>query len=139
MKMDRRTFFKGALALIAVSALPAASSADLPVLYLDGVNDDSDGLDALMNGRSVIIQGDAVRAETGHLEGATLLLSRPICMARGNMTIKNCVFRFTGQFLAMPPASNFDGVQIMLSPGATYHADPLFLVNENPGLCFVSV
>jgi hypothetical protein len=55
--MERRKFLGSAAAALAAVALPAMSAPALPVLYGDGVADDTEALQALVNGWSVTLAG----------------------------------------------------------------------------------
>ena len=61
MDLTRRSFFRGALALTALAATPALSKISFaPMIYGDGVRDDTDGLQALLSGQPFQVAEDAV-------------------------------------------------------------------------------
>lgn len=65
--LSRRAFLGGALALTAAVAVPipafARETLALPVVYGDGVHDDTAGLQALFDGKPVIMQGERVQID----------------------------------------------------------------------------
>lgn len=61
MTISRRSFLGGALALTAASAVPASALRALgavPVIYGDGIHDDTDGLQAAIDGKPFRVAGE---------------------------------------------------------------------------------
>lgn len=75
MDMSRRSFLRGALVVSASAVLPLpALSAPYPILYGDGIHDDTDALNALFRGDTVICENEAITIKKGdaiHLNGGT--------------------------------------------------------------------
>lgn len=62
MELSRRGFLTGVIAVGAVAALPALAS-DMPILYGDGVHDDTAALQAFIDGKPVIRDGVVYRCD----------------------------------------------------------------------------
>jgi hypothetical protein len=58
MEISRRSFFAGALSLM---ALPLTKTFAIPRIYGDGIRDDSDGLQAAFNGEPFIAEDNSIR------------------------------------------------------------------------------
>lgn len=105
--MDRRGF-AGALAgataaLCAVAAIPAAWTR--PVLYGDGVHDDTDALQALFDGHEVTDARDwsVIRPASFALNRRAFRLSRTLNTSGPcSGSITNCVFRWAEYPYYMP-------------------------------------
>lgn len=69
MELNRRSFLGGALALAAATKLPSAAFASAPVIYGDGVHDDTAGLQAALDGKPfrVVGRGAYVVQKEGHI------------------------------------------------------------------------
>jgi hypothetical protein len=80
MKTTRREFLGGALAL-AVATQVDASGLTAPTLYGDGVHDDTEGLEAAMNGRPFWADGELVAPAPGekvYLRGGRFKIHRTV-------------------------------------------------------------
>lgn len=83
--VSRRLFLGGALALSAATILSreVVASETVPTLYGDGVHDDTAALQAMLDQRPVIIEGEAVRSEgTIYLRSGIYLISRPLVITK---------------------------------------------------------
>ncbi|MCZ3377440.1 twin-arginine translocation signal domain-containing protein [Rhizobium sp. AG207R] len=94
METTRRSFLRGLLtitaAAVVLDGLPLGQKvASAPVLYADGIHDDSDALEAMFDGRPFRVDGANVIAHDGILANAYLSVSRPI-RPKGDFTIMNC-------------------------------------------------
>lgn len=101
--MERRSFLKGALTLIAVSALPVmALAANIPEIVGDGRHDDTAGLNALFAGKPVIVAREHIIATSSHLKGGCYRISGPL-EVQGASTIEHATFvtapDYDGQFI----------------------------------------
>ncbi|WP_404927159.1 hypothetical protein [Mesorhizobium sp. ORM16] len=111
MDVSRRSFLRGALAIAAVAiAQPTLALASLPTIYGDGVRDDSDGLQALFDGRPFRVDGVVVKAESGAIEGGLFAIRKAVVVRADNISIKDCTF------LAM---RGFTDPYLMLFEGAS--------------------
>lgn len=86
MDISRRSFLGGALtvAATAVAGPVLGAIAVYPVLYGDGVHDDTVALNAFLNGDPVMIEGEVVKAgKTGYvnLTGGHFLMSGPLVLS----------------------------------------------------------
>lgn len=75
--MNRRSFLGGILSVGGLAALPAVTWF-APVLYGDGSHDDSDALEALMNGRPVTVDGVLIKPSETIFRGGVYTLRRMI-------------------------------------------------------------
>lgn len=105
MTMDRRTFLRGALIITAAAALPKgalkALIRPLPVLYGDGVGDDTDALTALFNGKPFrTADGFAGTALNGELRNGNFLLTRTLVIDNpdGRIMMQDNRFTCTSDF-----------------------------------------
>lgn len=97
IKLSRRSFFGGALALVAVSQLPSAAFASAPAIYGDGIHDDTVGLQAAFDGKPFRVIGKGVyvvnRGGSICLSGGRFKLSDTLFLGRGGpATVSNCIF-----------------------------------------------
>ena len=82
--MNRRGFLKVVFSAAAASAVPIALNKALrsptPVIYGDGIHDDTAGLQAAFNGQDFVCHKDlvSVSGDTVHLSGGTFLISKTI-------------------------------------------------------------
>ncbi|ANV24462.1 hypothetical protein BA939_11300 [Rhizobium sp. S41] len=71
----------------------------LPVLYADGINDDTDAVNALVNGKPFVVEGQVVEAKSGVLRGANIMISRPIEVSKPDgCIIADCIIRCMPNF-----------------------------------------
>lgn len=94
--LTRRTFLRGALSLAALSAAPVAVMARLavPTIYGDLIHDDTDGLQAALDGRPFIVEGTLVEGGAApHLQRGAFLISRTLRVTRPRTFINQCHFR----------------------------------------------
>lgn len=91
----RRDFFKVMLAAGVATAVPALLADKLPVIYGDGIHDDTDGLQAAFDCKEFLCRNDCVRVFDGrmHLNGGLYVVSRTL-IVRGDsdITLANAVF-----------------------------------------------
>jgi hypothetical protein len=94
--VSRRWFLGGVIAITAAVTVPALGK--LPAIYGDGIRDDSDGFEALLNGRPVdlfaddvtLIYGDEIR-----VSGGKFFLSRGLILPSARrFYIEKCCFKF---------------------------------------------
>ncbi len=99
---DRRTFLKGLLAVGAgATIVPADSAASIPRIVGDGVHDDAPGLQAAIDGKLFMVDGQcvALRKTTGlYISNGYFFLGRPITVRNNDrpIEIERCVFSSTG-------------------------------------------
>ena len=90
---SRRWLFGAALALVAVPPL-RARAATVPVLYGDGIHDDTAGLQALLDGNPVMIDGAVVRRdEPATVMNRTFVISDTLVIRRSYTRLCGCRFR----------------------------------------------
>jgi len=70
-QVSRRSFLGGALAATALASVPLAGDLTAPIIYADGVNDDTAGLQALFDGKPFRVRNTAIVAM--HRHGRTIL------------------------------------------------------------------
>ena len=89
MDVSRRKFLFGAGATLAatVVAVPVAEALSVPTLWGDGVHDDTEALQAALDGKPVRIAGESMILTEGRLNGGSYLISAPIVMRRDNFTL----------------------------------------------------
>lgn len=95
--LSRRSFLRGALTLVAVATLPAAVLADdLPMLFGDGVADDTAALNAMVRGLPFrTADGFKGSAEQCVLREATLRINGTLHIDRmGFLFIERCKIYF---------------------------------------------
>lgn len=116
--LSRRSFLGGALALTAASAVPAyALKSPAPVIYADGIHDDTAGLQAALDGEPFRVFGDGVFIvrNDGHIyigKGA-FRLSDTLHL-RGSVPVTLSDFHM--RWDRLPP----DAACVMVSPGARH-------------------
>ncbi len=82
--ISRRAFLGGAIALTAVTALPADAFADAPTIYGDCEHDDAPGLNALLAGEPfrVVGEGPPMRLQSAggfvEIDGGRYLMQAPL-------------------------------------------------------------
>lgn len=105
MNLNRRSFLQGCLIVTAAAAIPAQALKaleaikPLPILWADGVHDDSDALDAMLSGQPFrTLDGFIGEAAEGRLVGANLRISRSIIITREGFEISDCVIETLPEF-----------------------------------------
>lgn len=101
--MNRRSFLKGALVLTATTVLPLQALSrlsPLPTIYGDGINDDTLGLQAMLDGLPFrIADGFTGIADDGFIADGTFLLSSTLHFNRHDRCLRfyitNCNFTLT--------------------------------------------
>lgn len=96
--MQRRQFLKGVLSLAVIASnLPAIAEAGLPILYGDGMHDDTKAFQAMMDGAPFrTIDGFRGTAIEGRIYQGDFLFTDTIRIRRPNITIEHCRFEFEG-------------------------------------------
>jgi hypothetical protein len=97
LQLSRRSFLGGTLAVVAATTIPLTKS--LPVIYGDGIRDDTAGLRALFSKMPVDIVGDQltlVDADHLILRGGTFVISDTIQVRRPNVSIQANMIRMIG-------------------------------------------
>lgn len=89
MELSRRSFLGGVLCVAAVSVVPIVlGGVDLPVLYGDGVHDDTVALRAALNGEPFIADGHIIKGtQSVALSGGVYRLSDEI-VVRGGVDLR---------------------------------------------------
>lgn len=105
MELSRRSFFKGGLALTAVTVLPQIVQAKAPpVIWADGIHDDTAGIQALLDNepfRVAAERGEAFRLDGGaatlrnlYLKTSNTIHIRP---HNDNVQIHGCYWEHSGE------------------------------------------
>lgn len=88
--MNRRGFLKIVFTAAAVTALPITLTKALektaPVIYGDGIHDDTAGLNAAINGRDFIARNECVKVHGNRIwlaQGCTYRLTDSLCFEKG--------------------------------------------------------
>ena len=87
--MDRRDFLRGALMLLGTTAIPHVNAAPLPRIWLDGINDDTEGLQAALSGLPFQADTELVSSDVKglvHIRSGHLLTSNSL-FVRGMRTL----------------------------------------------------
>jgi hypothetical protein len=99
MEVSRRSFLGGALALTAAAQLPSALYASVPLIYGDGVHDDTAGLQAALDGKpfKVVGKGVYIVDHKGfiHLQDGAFKLTDTLHIRRSNVSVMRCAFDAT--------------------------------------------
>lgn len=92
LTFSRRSFLKGVLALSVAPALPAVAIA-IPVIYGDGVNCDTDGLQALFDRKPFRVNEGAFVARNGTLWDGFFRITRTLVLRRDKpFILQGCTF-----------------------------------------------
>lgn len=101
MDVSRRSFLGGALSLFAATAIPAGAFASVPVIYGDGISDDTAGLNALLAGEPFRVENSGVLAisDEGYavVRDGNFRVTGPLYARRDNVDISYCRFVFSGE------------------------------------------
>ena len=81
MELSRRSFLRGTLSLTVLAATGLPVGAGIPTIHGNGVDDDTDGLQALFDGKPVHVEGETVVATDGYLSGGSFVVSRTLTLA----------------------------------------------------------
>ena len=99
--MNRRSFLKiaGAAGLLTVTPISIASAlaTKVPVIYGDGIHDDSDGLEAALNGKDFVCAKNLVVREGNNLvvSNGNFLLNKGLTFSDTlSSVVRNCHFKF---------------------------------------------
>jgi len=94
--ISRRWFLKGALAVTAATVIPMQKVlAFAPKIYGDGIADDTEGLQALFDGKPVDILNDCVRVLTNdgvRLNGGVFRVTSTLSISRSRTNIESAKF-----------------------------------------------
>jgi hypothetical protein len=83
MLSTRRSFLKGVLALGVASTLPLPSfGASLPIIYSDGIHDDTLGLNAMFAGEPFHVETEGIIAKNGVIRSGNFIISAPLIVGR---------------------------------------------------------
>lgn len=105
--MHRRTILSGLLmSLVAVLMPRISSTPSLPVLHGDGVHDDTDAIQALINGERVIDAKTGMPWKSRSVEDRHFRTSRTIRLSDISQIemIRNCHFTTTADYCFWGPA-----------------------------------
>lgn len=100
MRLSRRFFLGGSVSLITVSARYVQYVQSAPVIWGDGIHDDTDGMEAACNGMpfrtidSGTVIYDAVDEGSLELIGGIYRLTRSIDIRVARLLISNVTFKF---------------------------------------------
>lgn len=95
MNLSRRSFLRGVLSVAAVSSVPLIRAMPvMPIIYGDGIGDDTAGLQALFDGLPVDIRSDVIRLLAGEhpiISGGIFRLTDGLVVSRGrSVTMSDC-------------------------------------------------
>ena len=87
-ELSRRSFLRGALTVTAIAVAPKILTIPaVPILYGDGVHDDTNALQTLFNGETVSIEGEFFKVSSGVFKGGKFLISDAINIPGGGWNI----------------------------------------------------
>lgn len=108
MNTDRRSFLKGLLTVAAVAVLPKPALAGYPILHGDGIHDDTAALQAMIDGKKVIIDGQVLdpTISDARCRMAKFFITDEIRVRRGGIkaVFEECQFLY--DFSQHDPADN---------------------------------
>ena len=96
--MNRRSFLKiaGAAGLLTVTPISIASALakKVPIIYSDGIHDDTEGLKAAVSGKDFVCDSGIVHVsgDTAIIRGGNFLLSDTVSITDTRAFISNCKF-----------------------------------------------
>lgn len=96
--MNRRFFLKGALAVTALAILPAPDLHAYPTLYGDGVHDDTEALQALLDLKPYVCEGSLIKGQTeAHISAGKYKTSKTLLVCEDGALIEGCSIEYTGE------------------------------------------
>lgn len=100
-RISRRGFIAASTAVAGAAAMPVAAIDFSPVLHGDGIQDDTDALEALLSGKAVRSRREDITAAvddgTVRLLNGNFRIRRPLKMAADiNLYAANCGFSIDG-------------------------------------------
>lgn len=100
MDMNRRQLFRfGAAAVLTAAVAPVASALSAPTLWGDGEHDDTEALQAAIDGKPVKIAGETIMIREGEFVGGIYAISRPIIVEnKQGWNMKRVTLRATEEF-----------------------------------------
>lgn len=99
MITTRRSFLKGVLALGVASTLPLPSfGTPLPVIYSDGIHDDTLGLNAMFLGEPFDVENEGVIAANGMIRHGNFRISAPLVVAREDFWMSESTIALSPDF-----------------------------------------
>lgn len=105
MNLTRRSFLGGLLAITAVAIVNPPKFNIYPVLYMNGEDDDSPALQAMLDGKPYIVEGELIKG-TKSILGGEYFLHSTLEVNNDHVTIAEAIF------VAAP---NFRGPMIRLN------------------------
>lgn len=97
MEVSRRSLFRFGAAALLTAAVSPVSNLVAPVLWGDGIHDDTAALQALMDGKPVSVSGSTIIAREGVLDGGSYLLTNTLRISGENILISNARFTLRGK------------------------------------------
>src|SRR5690242_8948130 len=123
--ISRRTFFGGAIALAAASALPLSAFAEpVPLICGDGVHDDTAGLQALLDGKPFRVASGApnvVYRNTGgdvYITGGTYRITEALFVRDRTAFITDCTLFLDRSADWLPNGANSGAINFKLPVAA---------------------
>ena len=116
MELSRRSFLRGALAVIGATVAPALPSmADIPRIVGDGIHDDTAGLQAALDGKPFIADDMVIRtADQLKITKGIFKITEMLTIRRDDVTMEYCSLVGTD----LPPHSamiNIEASKVNLS------------------------
>lgn len=91
--MNRRKFLKGCLAVTAASIVPITLIEGYPVLYADGLHDDTEALQTLLDLKPYICEGNLITGQRhATINGGKYFISKTLIIRNEQTVIMNCEF-----------------------------------------------
>jgi hypothetical protein len=122
--VNRRGFFKVAFAAGLATALPALSIETLPTIYGDGIHDDTDGLQAALDGKDFHCRDKSVTVTDGNvrISNGNYLVSRTLVVPNSDreLCIEGCRFEVDhpGYWVKFDSASDIQSVDFHIGVNA---------------------
>jgi hypothetical protein len=131
MKTTRRSFFKllAGAAVVAASPSLALNLANIPVIYADGVHDDSEGFQALLEGGVVEFKSPELAKEIGW-RGDTLYMGNVTLTTNKTIILNE---RFSGKTLS-GGTYKCNGQMFMDSDGCQYAKAQNMTIRNTSGM-----
>lgn len=111
--VSRRLFLGGALAIAAASIVPVAdaeaTTGPIPKIVGDGIHDDTEGLQALIDGRPVCIDGECIRVSAPTQIGPRTIWFEPGSRFKisTTLTLSDDSLRLTGSGVRVTASDKF--------------------------------